>query len=76
MQITLIERIYICSIFNILIYEGKNVGKSIIAAIVTFILGVFVEAYLGSKGDFRGMGIIVSVALMGGFIIYFNEKKK
>lgn len=51
-------------------------GKSIIAAIVTFILGVFVEAYLGSKGDFRGMGIIVSVALMGGFIIYFNEKKK
>ena len=51
-------------------------GKGITAAIITFVLGILTEAYLGSKGDFRGIGIMLSVALMGGFIIYFNEKKK
>ena len=48
-------------------------GKAIIAATITLVLGVLIEAYLG-VGDYQGIGMISSVAIMGGFIIYFNEK--
>lgn len=48
--------------------------KAILAACISLISGAFTEAFLGSKGDFRGIGIMLSVAIMGGFIIYFNEK--
>lgn len=51
-------------------------GKAITVAMITFVLGILTEAYLGLRGDFRGIGIMLSVSLMGGFIIYFNEKKK
>jgi|GEM_PF-4438790 len=51
-------------------------GKAIASAIIVLIIGVLTEGYLGAKGDFRGIGVILSIALMGGLIIYFNENKK
>ncbi len=49
-------------------------GKTIASAIIVLIIGVLTEIYLGSKGDL--IGIILSIALMGGLIIYFDENKK
>lgn len=52
-------------------------GKAILAAIITFIVG-----YLGMLtglellGGFVEFGCIIAVAVMGAFIIYFNDKKK
>ena len=46
--------------------------KAILAAIVTLVIGlgvmrIFTEA--------RELGILAAIAVMGGFIIYFNDKK-
>ena len=52
-------------------------GKAIVAAIVTLIagcLGMVIGAeFLNGYAEF---GILLAVAVMGAFIIYFNEKKK
>ena len=52
-------------------------GKAILAAIATFVLGclgmVIVLEFLGGYIEF---GLLIAVAVMGAFIIYFNEKKK
>lgn len=52
-------------------------GKALLAAIVTIVIG-----YLGMvvglelMGGFPEFGLLVAIAVMGGFIIYFNESKK
>lgn len=51
--------------------------KAIITAIITVIIGwIFSAVGLELLNGFTELGIIVSVAFMGGAIIYFNEKKK
>lgn len=50
-------------------------GKAILAAIVSLVLGVLAEG-LGTQWNTTGIGCMVSVAVMGAFIIYFNDKKK
>ena len=51
--------------------------KSIIALFVTVICG-WIFAALGHDlmNGFSELGTIVAVAVMGAFIIFFNEKKK
>jgi len=52
-------------------------GKSILAFIVTVLLG-FGGIMLGNASDIPipELGAVIAVAVMGAFIIYFNEKKK
>ena len=50
-------------------------AKAILAAIVSLVLGVLAEG-LGTQWNMTGIGCMVSVAVMGAFIIYFNDKKK
>lgn len=50
-------------------------GKALLAAIISLILGILAEG-LGTRWNMRGIGCMVSVAVMGAFIIYFNDKKK
>ena len=51
-------------------------GKAILAAIVTLIVG-----YLGTVvglellGNWGELGLLIAIAVMGAFIIYFNDKK-
>ena len=51
-------------------------GKAILAAIVTLIVGylgtVVGLELLGNSGEF---GLLIAIAVMGAFIIYFNDKK-
>lgn len=52
-------------------------GKAFLALIVTFISGVLgMVAGHELLGGFPEFGCIIAVAVMGAFIIYFNEKKK
>lgn len=56
---------------------GINMFKAVIAAIISFNMGLFgmligMERMKGN-GNF---GLLVAIVLMGAFIIYFNEKKK
>ncbi len=46
--------------------------KAILAAVVTFVAGFLTMCWLP---DIE-LGVLVGVAVMGAFIIYFNEKKK
>jgi len=52
-------------------------GKCILAFIVTVLLG-FGGIILGNTSDIPipELGAVIAVAVMGAFIIYFNEKKK
>lgn len=47
--------------------------KAILAAAVTAFAGWFFADWLYQLPE---MGSIVAIAVMGGFIIYFNEQKK
>lgn len=51
-------------------------GKAILAMIVTFISG-WIGMVIGLElmGGFPEFGCVIAVAVMGAFIIYFNEKK-
>ncbi len=52
-------------------------GKAILAVIVTFVLGcVGMVIGLELLGGYIEFGLLIAVAVMGAFIIYFNEKKK
>ena len=57
--------------------ESDYVGKAILAAIVTLSVG-----YLGTVvgleflGNWVEFGLLIAIAVMGAFIIYFNDKKK
>ena len=46
--------------------------KAVLAAVVTLIVGLLVTAIFDGQATF---GILASIAVMGGFIIGFNEKK-
>lgn len=52
-------------------------GKAILAAVVTFILG-YLGMVVGLElfGGFVELGILLAIAVMGGFIIYYNNRKK
>ena len=52
-------------------------GKCILAFIVTVFLG-FGGIMLGNASDIPipELGAVIAIAVMGAFIIYFNEKKK
>ena len=47
--------------------------KAIIAALVTVLVGWFFADWLYQLPE---IGSIIAIAVMGGFIIYFNEQKK
>ncbi len=52
-------------------------GKVILVVIATFNCG-YLGAVIDNEllGFFRELGCIAAVAVMGAFIIFFNEKKK
>ena len=57
--------------------ERNEMGKAILALIVTLILGLLGTAFgYDSMNGFSEVGAVVAVAVMGAFIIYFNEKNK
>ena len=51
-------------------------GKAILAAIVTLIVG-YLGTVVGLKllGNWHQFGLLIAIAVMGAFIIYFNDKK-
>ena len=51
-------------------------SKAILAAIVSLVLGVLAEASVGVRWNMAGIGCMVSVVIMGAFIISFNDKKQ
>ena len=59
-------------------YKGRiKMGKALTAFIVTLIMGLIGTAFgYDSMNGFSEVGAVVAVAVMGAFIIYFNEKKK
>ena len=48
--------------------------KAVLSAIVTLVAGYY-GYVLGDEIGFAGLGGFVAVAVMGAFIIYFNDKK-
>ena len=57
--------------------ERDYVGKAILAAIVTLIVG-YLGMVVGLEflGKWVEFGLLIAIAVMGAFIIYFNDKKK
>ena len=51
-------------------------GKAILAAIVTLIAG-YLGMVVGLEllGNWDEFGLLIAIAVMGAFIIYFNDKK-
>ena len=49
-------------------------GKSILAFIVTIIVGVWFTG-IGESMNWTELGNLGAIAVMGAFIIYFNENK-
>ena len=47
-------------------------GKGILAAIVTVVVGLLTMSVFTGAEE---VGVVAAVAVMGAFIIYFNEKK-
>ena len=60
-----------------LIRECVSMGKAIFAAIVTLIVG-YLGMVVGLEflGNLLEFGLLIAIAVMGAFIIYFNDKKK
>ena len=60
-----------------LIRECVSMGKAIFAAIVTLIVG-YLGMVVGLEflGNWVEFGLLIAIAVMGAFIIYFNDKKK
>ena len=54
-----------------------SMGKAILAAIVTVIVG-YLGMVVGLEflGNLLEFGLLIAIAVMGAFIIYFNDKKK
>ncbi len=48
-------------------------GRAILSAIITLVIGLLTMSIF--TGAFE-VGIVVAIAVMGAFIIYFNENKK
>lgn len=51
-------------------------GKAILAMSVTVIVGYISGAIFANWVNAPGWGVILAVAVMGAFIIYFNDKKQ
>ena len=51
-------------------------NNAILAGLVSLVLGVLTEASIGARWNMAGIGCMVSVATVGAFIIYCNDKKK
>ena len=60
-----------------LIKEFDYMCKAILAAIVTLIVG-YLGMVVGLEflGNWVEFGLLIAIAVMGAFIIYFNDKKK
>ena len=56
--------------------ERDYMGKAILAAIVTLIVG-YLGMVVGLEllGNWVEFGLLIAIAVMGAFIIYFNDKK-
>lgn len=50
--------------------------KALLAAGVTLAVGYLALALFWNMGGGGYLGLLVAIAVMGGFIIYFNETKK
>lgn len=63
--------------FILPLLKTSAMGKVILAVVVTLIFG-YLGVVIGNEllGGFRELGCIAAVAVMGAFIIFFNEKKK
>lgn len=48
-------------------------GKGILAAFITLLIGLLTMSVFTGAEE---VGVVVSICVMGGFIICFNEKKK
>jgi len=51
-------------------------GKAIVAMIATAMVGFVSSAIFASWVNAPEWGVVLAVAVMGAFIIYFNDKKK
>ena len=51
-------------------------GKAFLAMIVTIIVGFVSCAFFARWINAQEFGVILAIAVMGAFIIYFNDKKK
>ena len=56
--------------------ECDYMGKAILAMIVTVIVGYICGAIFANWVNAPEWGVILAVAVMGAFIIYFNDKKQ
>ena len=56
--------------------ECDYMGKAILAAIVTLIVG-YLGMVVGLEllGNWVEFGLLIAISVMGAFIIYFNDKK-
>ena len=63
--------------FILPLLKTSVVGKVSLAVVVTLICG-YLGAVIGNEllGGFQELGSITAVAVMGAFIVFFNEKKK
>lgn len=50
--------------------------KAIFAAVVTSVVGLFSCAIFSKWNNAEELGVVLAVAIMGAFIIYFNNKRK
>lgn len=51
-------------------------GKALLALIVTFIIGLLgMSVGYDAMNGFSELGSVVAIAVMGAFIIYFNDRK-
>ena len=63
--------------FILPLLKTSVVGKVSLAVVVTLICG-YLGVVIGNEllGGFRELGCISAIAVMGAFIVFFNEKKK
>ena len=50
-------------------------AKAILISIITFVISIFVEANVGARWNMPGIGCILAVVIMGGFILAAIEHK-
>lgn len=52
-------------------------GKALLALFITFIMGLLgMSIGYDAMNGFSEIGSVVAIAVMGAFIIYFNDKKR
>lgn len=51
-------------------------GKAILAMFITIIVGFVSCSIFANWIKAQELGVVIAIAIMGAFIIYFNEKKK